>query len=296
MFQIVFKLNHDLMMMMENKIESLKSNEIYNDYINSIIGTPIISLEGQDVFSSYILSDYILLIALRFSEAIKYLSGKNNGDFEIFIFDEPLFYLLERSELINRNQANKYEFGVPKHGDTVYLTTADENGMMVSYIQSNYMGFGSGIVIPRTGISLQNRGNGFNLIENHPNQVSPNKRPFHTIIPAFVTKKGKPLMSFGVMGGEMQPQGHTQMIIRIFDYNQNPQAALDAPRWRVMQGLKVNLEDGFKKEIYDELPKLGHQINKDHYFNFGGGQIIYQLEEGYLGASDPRKDGQAIGY
>ena len=137
---------------------------------------------------------------------------------------------------------------------------------------------------------------GFNLIENHPNQVGPNKRPFHTIIPAFVTKKGKPIMSFGIMGGQMQPQGHTQMIIRIFDYNQNPQAALDAPRWRLMQGLKVNLEDGFKKEISNELPKLGHQINKDHYFNFGGGQIIYQLEEGYLVASDPRKDGQAIGY
>ena len=232
---------------------------------------------------------------LAFTDAYRYFSDPSTMD----INPKELLnerYLKERADLIDTNQAQKYEFGNPKHGDTVYLTTADENGMMVSYIQSNYMGFGSGIVIPGTGISLQNRGNGFNLIEGHPNQVGPNKRPFHTIIPGFVTKKGKPLMSFGVMGGQMQPQGHVQMIIRIFNYNQNPQAALDAPRWRVMQGLKVNLEDGFEKEIYNQLPKLGHQVNKDHYFNFGGGQIIYKLDEGYLAASDPRKDGQAIGY
>ena len=158
------------------------------------------------------------------------------------------------------------------------------------------MGFGSGIVVPGTSISLQNRGNGFTLIDGHPNQVGPEKRPYHTIIPAFVTKKGEPVMSFGVMGGSMQPQGHIQMITRISDYNQNPQAAIDAPRWRVMQGMKVNLEHGFNKETQEHLKKLGHQVYNGHYFEFGGAQIIYKLENGYLAASDPRKDGQAVGY
>ena len=205
-------------------------------------------------------------------------------------------YLKERASEIDTSQAKIYEFGTLKNGDTVYLTTADEDGMMVSYIQSNYMGFGSGIVIPGTGISLQNRGNGFSLIDGHPNQVGPNKRPYHTIIPAFVTKNNQPLMSFGVMGGSMQPQGHIQMITRIFDYNQNPQAAIDAPRWRVMQGMKVNLENGFNKETQEHLKKLGHQVYNGHYTEFGGAQIIYKLEDGYLAASDPRKDGQAVGY
>ncbi len=189
-----------------------------------------------------------------------------------------------------------FQFGNPQTGDTVYLATADSEGMMVSYIQSNYMGFGSGIVIPGTGISLQNRGNGFTLINGHPNQVGPEKRPYHTIIPAFVTKKGEPVMSFGVMGGSMQPQGHAQMMVRIFEYGQNPQASVDAPRWRIMQGLKVNLERSFNKETQEHLRKLGHQVYNGHYFEFGGAQIIYKLEDGYLAASDPRKDGQAVGF
>jgi len=205
-------------------------------------------------------------------------------------------YLNQRASLINPAKAQKFEYGIPKQSDTVYLTSADAEGMMVSYIQSNYMGFGSGIVIPDTGISLQNRGNGFSLIEGHPNQVGPNKRPYHTIIPAFVTKKGKPLMSFGVMGGPMQPQGHAQMIIRIFEYGQNPQAAVDAPRWRVTQGMKVSLEPEFNDTTFNGLRQLGHQVLKSHYFDFGGAQIIYKAEDGYIAASDPRKDGQAVGF
>ena len=232
---------------------------------------------------------------LAFSDAYRYISDALTLEFDHnLLLKED--YLKERASEINTSQAKIYKFGTPKHGDTVYLTTADEDGMMVSYIQSNYMGFGSGIVIPGTGISLQNRGNGFNLIDGHPNQVGPNKRPYHTIIPAFVTKNNQPLMSFGVMGGSMQPQGHIQMITRIFDYNQNPQAAIDAPRWRVMQGMKVNLETGFSKETQEKLKKLGHQVYNGHYTEFGGAQIIYKLEDGYLAASDPRKDGQAVGY
>jgi gamma-glutamyltranspeptidase/glutathione hydrolase len=194
------------------------------------------------------------------------------------------------------NIAKQFDAGIPEFGDTVYLTTADAEGMMVSYIQSNYEDFGSGIVIPRTGVALQNRARGFNLIEGHPNQVGPNKRPYHTIIPAFVTKNKEPIMSFGVMGGSMQPQGHIQMMIRIFKYAQNPQVAIDAPRWRVMGNLEVIFESGFKKNVYEELMKCGHQISEDLYFKFGGAQIIYKLGDGYVGASDWRKDGQAVGF
>ena len=232
---------------------------------------------------------------LAFADTYEYISDNSNLKFDpSYLLSSE--YLNNRAELINEKKASSFNAGIPKHGDTVYLTAADKEGMMVSYIQSNYMGFGSDIVIPDTGITLQNRGNGFNLIENHPNQVGPRKRPYHTIIPAFITKKGEPLMSFGVMGGQMQPQGHVQMITRIFNYLQNPQTAIDAPRWRVLHGLKVSLEKGFNRNVYEELNKKGHDIIKGNYFDFGGAQIIYKLDSGYLGASDWRKDGQAVGY
>ena len=232
---------------------------------------------------------------LAFSDAYRYISDTDFLEFEpSLILSRD--YLEERALLIDLKKAQQFNFGTPTSGDTVYLTTADDDGMMVSYIQSNYLGFGSGIVIPRTGISLQDRGNGFNLINGHPNQVGPEKRPYHTIIPAFVSKNGEPLMSFGVMGGSMQPQGHAQMIIRIFEYEQNPQAAIDAPRWRIMQGLQLNLEPRFNKETQEKLKEMGHQVYNGHFFEFGGGQIIYKLEDGYLAASDPRKDGQAVGF
>lgn len=232
---------------------------------------------------------------LAFSDAYRYISDKNSLEFDPSLVLNTN-YLEKRAELIDPSKAQKYHHGNPQNGDTVYLTTADANGMMVSYIQSNYLGFGSGIVIPNTGISLQNRGNGFNLSEGHPNQVGPSKRPYHTIIPAFVTQKEVPVMSFGVMGGSMQPQGHAQMMIRIFEYQQNPQAAIDAPRWRIMQRQQVNLEPGFSRETKMQLENLGHQVYNGHYFEFGGAQIIYRLNDGYLAASDPRKDGQAVGF
>ncbi|MBW1817464.1 MAG: gamma-glutamyltransferase family protein [Deltaproteobacteria bacterium] len=181
-------------------------------------------------------------------------------------------------------------------GGTVYLTAADESGMMVSFIQSNYWGFGSGVVVPGTGISLQNRGCGFNLKKGHPNCVDGGKRPYHTMIPAFVTRDGAPVMSFGVMGAHMQPQGHVQMMVRIFDYLQNPQTALDAPRWHVDEAFRVSLEAGFSAGAAAELERRGHRFMDDFDTSlFGGGQIVYRLEEGYCAASDPRKDGQAVG-
>ena len=128
------------------------------------------------------------------------------------------------------------------------------------YKKSNYQGFGSGVVVPGTGFSLQNRGYDFKLTDGHDNQVGPRKRPFHTIIPGFITRNGLPTMSFGVMGGSMQAQGHMQVMIRFADYKQNPQAAADAPRWRIQTGLTVNFEPGFKPEVYDELRRRGHNI------------------------------------
>jgi len=185
----------------------------------------------------------------------------------------------------------------PSGGGTVFLTAADESGMMVSFIQSNYMGFGSGVVVPGTGIALQNRGLGFVLEDGHPNRVAGGKRPFHTIIPGFVTRDGRPLMSFGVMGAHMQPQGHVQMMTRIFDYGQNPQAACDAPRWHVSADGSVQLEAGFAPAVAEGLHRRGHSVMTDVPESlFGGGQLIWRLADGYAAASDRRKDGQAVGF
>jgi gamma-glutamyltranspeptidase/glutathione hydrolase len=202
----------------------------------------------------------------------------------------------DRARLIDPGRANVAAAGIPRRGGTVYLAAADASEMMVSFIQSNYWGFGSGNVIPGTGIAMQNRGHGFTLEPGHPNEVGPGKRPFHTIIPAFVTRGGQPLMSFGVMGGIMQAQGHVQMMTRTFDHHQNPQAASDAPRWRVDGGLNVSLERGFAPDVLDDLRQRGHHLRFAEPGEFGGAQLIYKLDDGYLGASDHRKDGQAVGY
>jgi len=187
---------------------------------------------------------------------------------------------------------------IPKVGsDTVYLCTGDAEGNMVSFIQSNYMGFGSGVVIDGTGIALQNRGAGFSLDPKHPNVVSGSKRPFHTIIPGFVTKDGAPLLAFGVMGGHMQPQGHVQMITRVFDHGENPQSASDAPRWFVTLDYDTVLEQGYSVDTYDELVRLGHKVTTSKLIDlFGGAQLILRVEDGYCAASDHRKEGQAAGF
>ena len=206
-------------------------------------------------------------------------------------------FLSRRAQEIRIDRASHPESKIMADHGTVYLTAADENGMIVSFIQSNYLGFGSGIVIPGTGISMQNRGCGFVLESGHPNCVDGNKRPFHTIIPGFVTRNGHALMSFGVMGGSMQAQGHVQMMVRIFDYNQNPQTACDAPRWHVDENFQVALEPGTSPEVIQELKDRGQNIMEDPPFHlFGGAQLIYTLENGYCAASDHRKDGQAVGF
>ncbi len=210
-------------------------------------------------------------------------------------------YLSERAKLIKEDRAQDFGAGKPRRGGTVYLAAADENGMMVSYIQSNYMGFGSGVVVPGTGISLQNRGAGFSLRPGHPNQVAGGKRPFHTIIPGFLMAEGnKPLMSLGVMGGPMQPQGHLQMVLRTQLWDQDPQTAVDAPRWQVLSGLDVAIEATVGAETLSALRARGHNLIADEpdpvNFGFGGAQLIAKSGETYIAGSDPRKDGCAIGY
>ena len=209
-------------------------------------------------------------------------------------------YLAERARLIDLRSAGDPGYGAPKPGGTVYLAAADASGMMVSFIQSNYMGFGSGVVVPGTGISLQNRGHAFSLEKGHANQVGPSKRPSHTIIPAFAMHAdGTPQMAFGVMGGPMQSQGHLQMALRVLRYGQNPQAAADAPRWRVTGGRGVVVEPGFDSEVLRALAARGHAVQVEGgagVFAFGGAQLILKADDAYIAGSDPRKDGQAVAY
>lgn len=186
---------------------------------------------------------------------------------------------------------------LPVGPDTVYLCAADKAGNMVSFIQSNYQGFGSGIVIPGTGIALQNRGHGFSLDPAHPNCVGPGKRPYHTIIPGFVTENGAPRMAFGVMGGHMQHQGHVQMMSRIFDHGQNPQAASDAPRWHLYPDFSLGIETGFSDDIAAGLARRGHAVRHEPLEHiFGGAQLVLRTEDGYVAGSDHRKEGQAAGF
>ena len=204
-------------------------------------------------------------------------------------------YLQGRAAQINPQRASHPASGLGGHG-TVYLCTADQQGRMVSLIQSNYDGFGSGVVPTGTGVALQNRGAGFCLQPGHPNQVGPRKQPFHTIIPGFVTQGNQALMAFGVMGGPIQPQAHVQVLSRMLRYHQNPQAALDAPRWRIEPGKGIYTEPGFSPDVLTALQALGHELLPvtDPTMEFGAGQVIWRLPGGgYGAASDGRRDGHA---
>jgi gamma-glutamyltranspeptidase/glutathione hydrolase len=206
-------------------------------------------------------------------------------------------YLAERVRLIDPHRAGDFKFGTPR-GGTVCLSTADESGMMVSFIQSNYLGFGSGVVVPETGVSMHNRGCGFTLDPKHPNCVAPGKRPFHSIIPGFLTRDGQPQMSFGLMGANMQPQGHLQTLVRILSYQQQPQAACDAPRWKVNQGAAIDIERTMAPEVVAGLAERGHALNgkTESVLDFGSGQFIWKTDDGYIAASDSRRDGHAAGF
>ncbi|MBL8515717.1 MAG: gamma-glutamyltransferase family protein [Betaproteobacteria bacterium] len=236
---------------------------------------------------------------LAFADAYRHVADPAHMDIDVeALLDKT--YLKSRAANIRMNCAGAPVYGMPTRGGTVYLTAADASGMMVSLIQSNYMGFGAGIVVPGTGIALQNRGHGFNRIAGHPNRVAPNKRPFQTIIPGFLTDHAnRPLMSFGVMGGHMQPQGHVQMVTRMIDHGQNPQAASDAARWIVNADGTIGLEPALQASVGAELARRGHRIAVPEAINFafGGAQLIWRMDNGgYCAGTDSRKDGMAAGF
>jgi gamma-glutamyltranspeptidase/glutathione hydrolase len=261
-----------------------------------VAGLPVDGVDSQHL--------QIEAMKLAFADVYRYVAepGSMQVNAEQMLDDA---YLASRAKLIQMNKAQDFGAGNPVKGGTIYLTTADENGMMVSFIQSNYMGFGSGCVEPEFGVSLQNRGHAFNLqanAHNPANLVAPGKRPFHTIIPAFLTQNGQPVMSFGVMGANMQPQGHMQTLVRMLDYKQDPQTACDAPRWRYNAGLEINVEAGMSTATVQGLAERGHKMEviNDSYQDFGAGQFIWRAGdpkvEGYVAASDARRDGLAAGY
>ncbi|WP_410015620.1 gamma-glutamyltransferase family protein [Sodalis sp. C49] len=237
---------------------------------------------------------------LALADLERYVADSDHMEFEArHLLSDA--YLQQRAALIDPERAGDFVFGAPRQNGTVYLSAADAGGMMVSFIQSNYMGFGSGVVVPDTGISLQNRGASFVLEPGHPNCLAGNKRTFHTIIPAFALDgAGQPLMSFGVMGGSMQAQGHVQMALRIMQHRQNPQAAIDAPRWRVVQGREVMVEPALDRNVLAALRAMGHQISVEdpmQIHSFGGAQAIMRDAQGvYIAATESRKDGQALVY
>ncbi len=270
-------------------------------------------LEGYDLVSKgFGSADYIHLFTeakkLAFEDRARYYA---DPAFTKVPVDELISkkYASERRKLIDPERAARiYDAGVIEAGNTIYLTVADKNGNMVSLIQSNYRGMGSGMCPTGLGFILQDRGELFSLAQGHANVYAPGKRPFHTIIPAFITKNGKPWISFGVMGGDMQPQGHVQIVVNLIDYKMNLQEAGDAPRIyhtgsseptgeQMTNGGILHLESGFRTEVIQKLMSMGHRIQWN-LGGYGGYQAIMWDEKNkvYYGASESRKDGQAAGY
>ncbi|MBN2604190.1 MAG: gamma-glutamyltransferase family protein, partial [Bacilli bacterium] len=234
-------------------------------------------------------------IKIAFSDTLKYVTDpkfmKLNPD---FLLGEK-YVALRKKDITDK--AMKHEPIDYQKAGTVYLATADKDGNMVSFIQSNYMGFGSGIVIDGTGIAMQNRGHTFSLDETHHNKLEQRKRTYHTIIPGFLMKDQKAIGPFGVMGGFMQPQGHLQVVMNMIDFKMNPQMALDAPRFRFDEGLKVAVESSFDVYVAQKLQEKGHQIHIELYGGgFGRGQIIIKNKDGYQAGTETRCDGTIAYY
>jgi len=245
---------------------------------------------------------------IAFADRAKYYADMDFNKIPVDFLISKKYSELRRTEINSNKAALKVSAGEIENGDTIYLTTADKDGNMVSLIQSNYRGMGSGMVPPGLGFMLQDRAELFSLEEGHFNVYEPEKRPFHTIIPAFITKENKPYVSFGLMGGAMQPQGHAQIVINLIDFGMNLQEAGDAPRIRhlsnqqptggnMLDGGELSLESGFDYKEIRQLIELGHKVIFD-LGSFGGYQaIMYDDKTGvYFGASESRKDGSAMGY
>ncbi len=244
---------------------------------------------------------------LAFEDRAKYYA---DPDFNAIPVEELISdaYADKRRALITSRAASRYDAGKLEQGNTIYMTVADKWGNMISLIQSNYRGMGSGMVPPGLGFMLQDRGELFSLEKGHMNVIEPGKRPFHTIIPAFITKEGRPWVSFGLMGGAMQPQGHAQIVMNLIDFGMNLQEAGDAPRiqhigsseptgGRMTDGGMVVLESGFDYEVIRALMRKGHKVGFS-LGSYGGYQAIMwdSANQVYYGASESRKDGQAVGY
>ena len=245
--------------------------------------------EGHDC--PYTIHRQIEAIKMGFADARTFVADMKYGDIPVKeLLSEA--YAARRASLIEE-KARDFAAGDPFGGGTVYLCTADDQGNMVSYIQSNYMGFGSAVVVPETGIALNNRGQCFSLDDSHRNALQPGKRPYNTIIPGFITKDGEPVGPFGVMGAYMQPQGHVQVAMNCIDFHMNPQEALDAPRWQWEGDLRVSCEPGFSNNIAQKLSRMGHNVRMAmHSTDFGRGQMICRTSGGTLvGATEPRTDG-----
>ena len=263
-------------------------------------------LKKMGLFSAEYIHLFTEAKKLAFADRAKYYADPNFSSIPVqeLISKE---YAAERSKRIDFEKSSQTdEAGILKSGDTIYLTAADQYGNMISLIQSNYRGMGSGMVPPGLGFMLQDRGELFSLDPDHKNSLEGGKRPFHTIIPAFVTKDGEPFMSFGVMGGATQPQAHAQIIINMIDFELNLQEAGDAPRIVhsgssqptdevMLDGGTLSIERGFGSEIENELTNKGHQLKYEKGI-FGGYQAIMLKNGIYYGASETRKDGQAAGY
>lgn len=237
-------------------------------------------------------------LKLAFADAYRYVADPGRVPVPVAgMLDKT--YAASRRELLRADRALENPSpGLFEEGDTVYLCTADAEGRMVSFIQSTFLGFGSGVVDPETGVHFQNRGHGFTLAEGHPNRLEPGKRPFHTIIPGFITKDGVPLAAFGVMGGDMQAQGHVQVFTAMVDHGLQPQAALDAPRVRVRSDGEVCVEPGVPVETVRRLAAWGHRVRIDHDIaGFGGGKMIWRDPDSgvLIVGTEPRQDGAAVG-
>lgn len=278
----------------------------YNVWENPPNGQGLIALSALNILKGYSFTEresvetyhkQMESMKLAFSDGEKYITEKKHMSQSVSgLLSER--YAEERRALIGE-VALTPEPGQPPKGGTVYLATADNEGNMVSFIQSNYMGFGSGLVVPGTGIALQNRGHAFSMDPQHENSLEGNKKPYHTIIPGFLTKDGQPIGPFGVMGGYIQPQAHVQLVMNIIDFKLNPQAALDAPRWQWTEDKKVLVELGFPAHIAEGLHRKGHQISMElEKGAFGRGQIIWRdAATGTLyGGTEARTDGSVACY
>lgn len=279
-------------------VEPIKTNykgyDVYEIPPNGHGITVLMALNILENFEDYNLHFQIESLKLAFADAKKYVADIKymRTSIEELLSKE---YSKKRAKLISKNAVLKPKEHIFSSGDTVYLATADKDGNMVSFIQSNYTAFGSGIVIPETGIALHNRGANFSLDKDSDNCIAPRKKPYHTIIPGFLCKGDKPIGAFGVMGAFMQPQGHLQILTDMIDENLNPQASLDKPRWQWIKDKTIEIEHNFDNKKAKELERLGHKIirktDKNYFGYFGRGQTVFRNENNILyGACESRTD------